>query len=343
MMRASHPRLSLVVFLVWASLLADPETLSGRGSEAVAHVVTAGGLHTVHLETEDVSVVVHFPEDLVSGEQISGRVTVALKGDSERQRAQAIRHLNRLILDVGGVDLPLETTPWQATVCEDVRCGSRSDLAPLAIPVRLHHRKGALLTEAWVPLTPSGEDAVTGGYRYRPVGITGRPLEIRGAFDGDSATTRVFFARRRADVIAESPRHVLAEIPAEAVGAGLLELRERARTHSGSFRGLQVALQPGKPALHQGERTTLSLRILGLEDLDAEMPVQLVSRDPGRVILEAGAVQTLHIHPSELQAGGVYQWIGTLQGAGGGPVDVAVSTHHSRPEQPLIPRSPSGP
>lgn len=334
-------RHSVVVLLVSLALLATPGMVLGRGLDAVAHVATAGGLQTVHLETDEVTVLVRFPEDLVSGEPISGKVTVALKGASDRQRGKSVRQLDRMKLEVGGADLPLETISWQATVCEDFRCDSRSELVPMAIPVRLHHRKGSVLAEAWVPLAASGEDAVT-GYRYRPVGVTGRSLEIRGAFDGDSATTRVLFAHRPADVIAESPRRVLVEIPPETVGAGLLELRERGRSLSGPFRGLQVALQPGKPALHQGERTTLTLRILGLEDLEAEMPLQLVARDPSRVILEAGAVQTLHIHPSELQAGGVYQWIGTLQGSGGGPVDVAVSTHHSRPEQPLIPRPTPG-
>lgn len=340
-------RLGLLWLFVGLTVVAWPSHTAAKGPEAGVHTLTAGGLHTVRMETEDASILLQLPEDLVSGESVSGTVTVTPRGETDARRAKAMRRLGKLALDVGGLRLPLETAPVRgASVCGNLRCTSRTETSFPAVPVRLLGRKGEPLAEAWLPLEPTADEPGA-GYRYRPVGVTGTPLEILGDFDGDSATTRLELGGRRARILAESPRRSLAAIPESAIGPQIVELREGGPVHSGSFRGLSVALQPGKPALRPGERTTLTLRVLGLDRLDAEMPVQIVSQEPERVLLESGAVQTLHIHPTELQAGGLYQWIGTIQGSGGGPVLVRVSTRHSRPEQRLLPdtppESPGGP
>lgn len=338
-----HPVVPALALVALAAGALPASLAFARGPQAAADLVTQGGLHTVHLELEEATVLLHLPEDLVPGEPISGAVTVAPRGDTDKRRTKASRRLEAMALKVGGLELPLETAAFRgAIVCENVRCGSPTEHGAPSIPIRLHHSKGDVVAEVWVPLAGSAE-APKAGYRYRPVGVTGFATNVEGTFDGDFTTTRIEISGQRARILAESPRHAFPVVPEGAVGLGRIELRETGRALSGPFRGLGVALQPGKPALRPGERTTLTLRILGLDRLTAEMPIQLVSHHPGRVMLESGAVQTLHVHPTELQVGGVYQWIGTLQGTGGGPVDVGVSTHHSRPEQHLIPETPRAP
>ena len=87
----------------------------------------------------------------------------------------------------------------------------------------------------------------------------------------------------------------------------------------------------GKPVLEAGERTTLMIQINGLQDLEAELPVEIVSHTPELVRLEGGASQPLLIHPTEVQGGGLYQWIGTVVGVAPGRYRLGLSVADSRP------------
>lgn len=327
----------LIRLILWIAVWTSATAVFARTPDAEVRWATRGGLHAISIEMKEATVLVHLPADLRSGDPVSGAVTVFLVGSNDKQRARAARRLDQLTLKLGSVELPWETAVFRgATVCGRLSCDSPSELGAPAVPMRVQDRKGELVAEAWLPLLASPDPAPE-AYLYRPVGIVEQPVEIRGTFDGDSHTTRVEIGGRPARILAESPRHTFAVVPEQAVGPGHLTLREDGLVRSGAFRGLAVSLGAGKPVLREGERTTLTLRILGLNELGEELPVQLVSQQPSQVLLEAGRVQTLYVHPTELQTGGVYQWIGTVEGSGGGPVDIVLSTLHSRPEQRLVP------
>lgn len=317
----------LWLLLAAAAAAAPPET----------GLVRRDGLLTARFALSEGTVQVHLPEDLVAGETVSGTVTVTVAGDTPRRRERAAQHLARLTLSVGGQTRPLTSSPFQgSSVCGTLRCVEDESSGEAAVPVLLNDPKGRPLAEVRLPLATEPARAGT-DYLYRPVGVAGQSLEIRGVFDGDGATTRATVGGVPAETVAESPRHAFVAVPPSAMGPTWLELSEDGARYSGAFRSLAAQLSPGKPVLAAGERTTLRLSIHGLSQLDAEMPLQIVSLDPQTTLLESGAVQTLHVHPSEVLAGGSYLWIGTALGVTPGPVELTLSTQHSRPESRLEP------
>lgn len=323
-----------------ALALALLATLAAPAARAADPPVTVeleqrAGLATVRFLLPQGVVAVHLPDDLAAGETVSGSLTLALAPAPPRKEEKARAQLALLTVDVGGLpQRPAPTSLSGLTVCGDLAC----DGGGSAVPVRLRNRKGEVLAEGRVPVTEPLPPSTA--YRYPPVGQTGGYLEIHGPFDGVAASTRLVIHGLRAAVVAESPRRTLVEVPAGAVGASTLELQEGPARAAGPFRALRTALRLGKPSLAPGERTTLWLEIQGLADLEEELPVAVWSRRPERALLEAGPRQGLSIHPSEVQPGGVYQWIGTVVGVTPGPVEIELLTTGSRPETQLLPRPP---
>lgn len=327
--RAAVGVASLPAATLWLLLAAG----TGAAVPPEPGLVRRDGLLTARFALPEGTVQVHLPEDLVAGETVSGTIAVAVAGDTPRRRERAAQHLARLTLSVGGQTRPLSNSPLQgSSVCGTLRCLENEAV----VSVVLNDPKGRPLAEVRLPLATEPERPEP-GYLYRPVGVAGQAIEIRGAFDGDGATTRATLGGVPAETVAESLRHTFVAVPPSAMGPTWLELSEDGAQYSGAFRSLAARLSPGKPVLAAGERTTLRLSIHGLGQLDAEMPLQIVSLDPQTTLLESGAVQTLHVHPSEVLSGGSYLWIGTALGVAPGPVELTLSTRHSRPEGRLEP------
>jgi hypothetical protein len=162
-------------------------------------------------------------------------------------------------------------------------------------------------------------------------------MEIRGPFDGDIRTTRVSLEDHPATPLAESPRRVVVRCPTTVLGRTRLEVQEGRVSRSGPFRNLAVTVRLTKPALQAGEKTILEVVVHGLEDLEAPLPLRLVSLTPDAAQLERGPVQQLTIHPREVQGGGVYPWVGTLVGVQPAPIELEVQLEGARPREKLSP------
>jgi septal ring-binding cell division protein DamX len=77
-------------------------------------------------------------------------------------------------------------------------------------------------------------------YQCPLVGQAGRVVEIKGPFDGDFATTDFRIGNKKANVIAESPRKLVFESPADVIGSVEVVLVERDVEVRRPFTCLQV-------------------------------------------------------------------------------------------------------
>jgi hypothetical protein len=304
-------------------------TARAAGDDVVPRHVTEGELETVEMIVEGAVLAVHLPRAPFSGETVSGTATATLTAMTPGARKRAEKRLGRLTVEVGGVSW--QPVPGERFVLRGLDVCGRLACTGDAVAVRLLDPKGRALAEARVPVVGRA-GAAPREFTVRSLGVIGELAHLAGPFDGDAANTRWTAHGDEATVLAESSRGLTARVPVAAVGPGEQVLEEAGRTYRFPFRGLAVRLGAGKAALQSGERTAVQLHIQGLDDLAEPLRVQLVSRQPAYAVLAAGPVETLDIHPTEVQGGGVYQWVGTAVGVSPGPLDLRLSTHHAGAE-----------
>src|SRR5262249_2207297 len=131
----------------------------------------------------------------------------------------------------------------------------------------------------------------------------GRPIAVKGPFDGDLTTSAIKIANQPVKVLAESPRQVVAESPAGLIGKADIEVKKRDRVLARcSLVSVGIRLSAAKLNLVRGETTTMTVTVLGAEAWAGPSFVSVVNQSPWVVRMEGGQSQRLSFDPK--QSGG---------------------------------------
>lgn len=105
-----------------------------------------------------------------------------------------------------------------------------------------------------------------------------------------------------------------------------LTLTEGTQRATGIYRSVGVSLTAPKTNLFKGERTTLTVRVSGLQDIAHPVPLTLDSS--GAIAMQGGSFQPLSIQPSQVGADGQYTTSRGISGiqAGGWSATATVVT-----------------
>lgn len=279
----------LAIFLFSAAI---PTTGAASGS---ATTDTARGLHSTAFRTERGVVEVHLPDDLAAGDTISGTVVARPSGDTP---AATRRNSDRL----QGYVVELEDQK------AEVGSGVLTWAVPAAVAATtlvLRDRRGREIARGRVPVAPATPSTST-GVTAPPVGQTGRPVAIDGPFDGRFDDSGVTIGGREARPLAESPRKLVVESPADVVGPTTMVVREGDATFELPFRNVEVGLSAPRTDPGRGERTTVTAVVSGLDGLDTPVSLGLTNESTTVVEMEGGDSQTITIEPGEVGPDGRY-------------------------------------
>jgi len=275
-----------------------------------ADSVRESGLHTTTFGTLNGRVTVYLPDDLAAGDTLSGIVTAEPVGRDDAARARAASTLEGYVVAIAS---------QQARAGESLRFAIAGDASAASIPLVLRDAQGREVSRVDVPVVRAlAATAVAppqpSDYALPEIGQSGHPLQIAGRFDGDSGSTTIRIGGRDGKVLAESPRQAIVEAPAGVVGPTDVELVERDVMVSGPLRVVRVDLSAPRTALKAGETTRLAVEVLGLEGLDAPLPLRVVNRTPAVVTLEGGDEQVLTVEPGDVSPGGSFTATRTVTG-----------------------------
>jgi len=324
----------------------------------------APGLWKAVFETADGSVTAHFPDDLRAGDTLSGVVVADPAGDSEKKRRKNMDRLDGMVVEVEGQKHPANreqarwTVPPPATGTMVVKLldPKGRELGRTAIPLKpapgptAPHEYASMpgvqedVTHTVLNLKPVGvKSPAPGDYRLPRLGQTGRNAVLTGPFDGRLDTTTVLLNGKPVRLLAESPRQLVIQSPAEGAGEGTLRLQEGNVVSEGPYRNVEVLLAAPTTRLTKGETTTLSIRVNGLEGLSEAIPLEL--RKSGVVSIQGGDGQHFTIKPSDVGSGGSYHCERTLTGLEAGAFNVIATVTVPKPGPPDDTASPesSGP
>ncbi|HKQ32622.1 MAG TPA: SPOR domain-containing protein [Thermodesulfobacteriota bacterium] len=197
----------------------------------------ASGVITVELKSKAGLVKIFLPDDISAGDTVSAAVALYPAGVTSEAMDGNLRILGGYVIETSFFNVPASQKSVKISVPRNsagtkmkftLRDASMKPLDSASVPIGL---SSAVRDEE----TPTPYD-----YQCPLIGQAGRTVEIKGPFDGDFATTDFKIGNKKANVIAESPRKLVFESPADVVGSVEVVLVERDVEVRRPFTCLQV-------------------------------------------------------------------------------------------------------
>lgn len=280
-----------------------------------ASLRTDGGLTTVTFNVAAGRLKVLLPDDVRSGDTISGTVIAEPAGNDETEKAKNAVVLLGLSVFLGDQKtVTAESDPTFTWIPK-----SPNPTAPSRYIIRISEilpsqNAPAVYSTMYATGPPSPTD-----FSIPAFGQNGRPMVIPGPFDGNSDNTKCTVGGVTCRILAESPRKIVVLVPAEPVGAMTISIGE-GKTTSGQFRNIGVNLSASKTNLLKGEKTTLGVQVTGLTGITNSITIQLVTT--GAVNMDGGNRQTVKVSPGQVGPDGKASLTRTITGLQPGPFSV---------------------
>jgi len=282
---------------IWMETNVDGTPLtSGQGGSSTAQGFAVaseavGGLNTTTFTTPRGKVRVNLPDDMAAGDTLSGTVIAEALGKNDKERAANQGELSGYVVEL-----------------EQQQASSTSRILKSAIPtasnttyliLRDKDRKEVAKIEVPVAQQPPPVEK----FDLPTLGQQGRAIEVTGRFDGDFSTTNVKVGGEDLEVLAESPRKVVARNSDNKIGPTELAVEERGQITKGEFHSLGIKLSAPKLNLLRGEQTTLTVTVHGLEGIREDVPLVLENKSVEVITMGEQNVERIIISPAQVQAG----------------------------------------
>lgn len=239
------------------------------------------GLQSTEFKLPEGTVTVYLPADLTAGDTVSGTVIAVPNGNGD-VAGKNQGTLSGLVVTVAG-------EPGKRSGPRGVWTVPTS--AGLAIPILLKSPSGSPVAQCDVPILPSNFAPSPTNFAVDPVASTGKPVPITGPFDGDCSNTSVSAGGKPLVPIAESPRSCVAANFNPGPGPTSLAVSDGGKTATLPFHAYLLEMTVGKSTLLQGERTSLNMKISGLQGCSADIypiPLEVENDTPEVVRFEKG-------------------------------------------------------
>ncbi len=296
--------------------------------------ITTNGLQTVRFDSAHGAVIVNLPSDLRAGDTISGTVFIEPTGTSENEKAANESILNGVVLDLSGKRITAGGGPAFTWTPPMPAAG-----APVRYQLKIVEVRGdpAPLSQAAAVITPEPMTTPAGQASTKfiipSIGQTGRNIIITGPFTGDSSNTTVVADQSGQSaglmVLAESKRMSVVQSPRDLTGPLRLSVNNGTMMTTAMFRNIGVSLSAPKTSLLKGEKTTLTVTVIGLQGI--KEPVSLSLQSTGVVAVSGGMTQTLEIKPSQVGANGTYSTTREITGIQAGGWTATASVRGANP------------
>jgi len=199
-----------------------------------------GGLYKATLHTPSGEINVILPDDMSAGDTISGTVIAEPSGADAKALQKNTDELNGYVVEIQIDNKQRGKTEIQKRKLESVSIPK--DFKGGTSKIKVSDSNGEELITADIPV----EDAPNplqypdtpspGDFELPYVGQSGEPVQIMGPFDGKFDTTTVKVGGNMTQVLAESPRKAVVQIPDTVKGTTTIEVVEKGVSSSGSLR-----------------------------------------------------------------------------------------------------------
>lgn len=270
------------------------------------------------------------PKDIRSGDMITGTVVVEPAGKTTPQNNST---LEGVVIEVGGRSTQLS----KHLISFLVPAGIAS------IPFILKNAAGQIIDHGQIPVIPSNFTTPAMGNLLPPQIVTqpGEILPIGGNFDGDAANTNVSINNQPCEVIAESPRQSFVEVPKNTpAGAASVNIKENNTTTATKVQVAVLNLSANKTSLRKGEKTSITVRVTGLEGLSPDnhnIRLNLENLSPQTIgfFKESGNMITKEINTTLVNKG-IYEFNTRIVGITAGAYNIRATLTQPSTNNPCV-------
>lgn len=254
------------------------------------------GLTTAVFNVPPGIIKVYLPDDIRSGDIITGTVIAEPNGATEKEKNRNRVLLQKYNVNAGAVITPVsnQRRPIKFIIKEfESTLISLSDNKTAAIgsfPVSI------------ISNTPPQPTTIT----VPTHAITGSALRITGPFDGDATNTKCLMDEKEMEILAESPHQTICLMPPTTSGPHSIEVEEKGSTTKKKISAVNLDLSAPKTNLLKGEKTTIKVAVAGLEGIASSVKLIVTNTSPSTINLSGGNTQVINITPSQVGSNGTY-------------------------------------
>lgn len=275
--------LQILLLFSGAALLAAATVVSQN--QPATQTQPLSGVSETVFQTRAGKVKVYLPDDLAAGDTISGTVIAEpASAKDPKQEQKNAGELSGYVLELGANRSNTRDKQFHWILPEKISAAT--------IDLLLTDGRGRTLGRQPVSISPSAPSSAR-NFQIPNLTQAGRPVQIPGSFDGNSANTSAKLGGADLPVLAESPRKAIFQNPQTSSGVLPVAINENGVSTNGTTRNIQIELRAEKLDLLRGEQTELKVTVTGLAGLAEKLPIRLTNESPEVVTLTGGNVQTL--------------------------------------------------
>ena len=283
--------LVLFLFASW------PDRVSAQPGSGID---ISGGLVTASFLTPQGNVHVHFSSDAAPGDTIAGVILAEPAGATPQDQRANLGTLAGLVVELEGQATPVSSQQYVWRMPAALRSGRA------ALTLRTANGRPAARTLVPIDPQPPLPSSAASADVFLPGDVQiGRPVVMRGRFDGTLQNKKVEVGGAPADLVAASPRQIVFRVTQSAFGEVAIRFTDNARQRTGMIRAIGVRLNAPQEQLSQGQRTTLTTTVTGLGGIRGPVTLAFRNLTTGVVQIEGGEPRVT-IEPRHVKADGTY-------------------------------------
>ncbi len=224
---------------------------------------------------------VYLPDDISPGDVISGAIIAKAAGGNKKEIAKNLADLKKHMVAFNGQNLPVSDG------LENFQCSIDKSIVQQR-ELNLINGNGENTAQVIIQSTKNSITQASPIECKIPTHVlTAAPLRITGPFDGNSSNTKCNVDFKPIEILAESPRQCILQIPPDTKGEKVLEVMEKNKPACfQKISCVELNVNAGKTNLVKGEKTYLEVSITGLQHLPDTAKLSLVNMTTDVVNME---------------------------------------------------------
>ena len=250
------------------------------------------GVVTEEVKTRNGTIKIYRTNHLPRGKTISGTIIFEPESDKPKKQEKQLQQLAGLVFKIG--NKIISNDGIFTTTLPDVE----------NVPFQVFDANGSLLKEIALKLSEPFKNVALDLPKTIRVGNIEK---ITGEFSGDISKAKILLNEKPVDVLAGNDTEIFFKANDIDPGKQDFSLDYDDVKITESVNLIDYSLQAGKLSLNRGESTYLDVTVVGLEDLQEPLELEVQNQSVGTILLVGGDKQTIQIEPEEVAKTGTWQ------------------------------------